>query len=445
MIDPAVILRHATPVPRYTSYPTANHFATDVGPDDYASWLEALTANAKLSLYVHIPYCRDLCWYCACNTRAVRRYEPIASYIDVLLTEVAHVAARLTTHHSSNIHFGGGSPDILSAHDLRRIAAAIRNRFEVSETAEIAIEVDPRLLDPERVSAFADIGINRASLGVQDFDDRVQAAIGRVQSFEVTRRAIEDLRSAGIGSINIDLVYGLPYQTMDSVNHTIDRVVSLAPDRIATFGYAHLPRRMKHQRLIEAAHLPGAIDRYEMSQLLTRRFVAAGYRRIGLDHFARPADPLAASEIHRNFQGYTVDDSDALIGIGASAIGKLPRGYVQNATTTADYARRIAKHGYATVRGIALSLDDSVRALTIERLMCANDFSERVLTERFGAAAAPIVATARHILDTDPDGLLEATGDGFRMTELGRPFVRSICARFDTYLQDGVARHSMAV
>jgi oxygen-independent coproporphyrinogen-3 oxidase len=434
-------------VPRYTSYPTAPHFSPAIANSQYSEWLKALPDGANLSLYVHIPFCNTMCWYCGCNTKGIRRYDPVVPYVDALLHEietVSRLAARgkRVTH----IHWGGGSPNVLKPEDIRRVGTAIREAFTVAPHAEFAVEIDPRTLTGEQVTAFWDIGVNRVSLGVQDFEEKVQAAINRLQSFDDTKRVLDLFRAHGIGSVNIDLVYGLPHQTRKSVTETILKVLALEPDRIAIFGYAHLPSRLKNQRLIDEKALPGVIERFGQSRRLSRILAASGYKTVGLDHYAKPTDKLADDGIRRNFQGYTTDVSDALIGFGASAIGQLPQGYVQNAVATGVYQTMIGETGLAAVRGVQLSLDDRVRAAAIERLMCTFDFSAKDLAERFGASgAAAVIADAEALVDSDQDGLVKATADGFEMTEFGKPFVRTICACFDVYLGQGKAQHALAV
>ena len=448
---PSLVEKYAAPVPRYTSYPTAPHFTPDVDAATYGRWLGELDPEAPVSLYTHVPFCDTLCWYCGCSTKAVQRYAPVGRYIDVVLAEIASVARKVPSRlQVSHVHWGGGSPNALVAADMRRLGETLREHFMLLNDAEFAVEIDPRQLAADQVEAMAAVGVNRISIGVQDFDDRVQKAINRIQTFATTRDVVDRLRAAGIGSINIDLVYGLPHQTVASVERTIGQVLELAPDRIAIFGYAHLPQRFSHQKLIPDDGLPGPMARFEQSQRLADILVANGYRRIGLDHFARPGDALADGSLHRNFQGYTTDEAGTLIGFGASAIGKLPQGYVQNAVANADYARRIAADGLATVRGRALSLDDRIRALTIERLMCDMKFPAAELCARFGEDARPVLQQARDLVARDPDGLVVASGDGFEVTETGRPFIRTICAGFDAYLTPAAQaaarpRHSAGV
>lgn len=439
--------RYAAPVPRYTSYPTAPHFDTGVGPRETAAWISGLPSNAALSLYMHIPFCRSLCWYCGCATTVANTPQPVAAYLATLKAEIAHVAALVPpAHHVQHVHWGGGSPNTLSPEEIDTLAGNTRTLFEIDSDAEFAVEIDPRFMDAARVAAFRRAGVNRVSIGVQDFEPAVQAAINRHQPYEMTRDVVLRLREAGIGSINIDLVYGLPGQTQSSVARTLDLVLELDPDRLAVFGYAHLPERIRHQQLIDSASLAGPADRLGQANRVARKLLAHGYLRVGLDHFAKPADPLAAGPVNRNFQGYTTDTADALIGFGASSISRFPQGYAQNAARVPDYHERVGKRRLATARGIALSDDDRIRGHVIERLMCDLAFSGEALAAQFGAAAAaPLIEEARLVVEADRDGLVEATPDGFRVSERGRPFVRSICACFDAYLGQSTARHAVGV
>ncbi|MCH9807690.1 MAG: oxygen-independent coproporphyrinogen III oxidase [Alphaproteobacteria bacterium] len=445
---PETLKRYAAPVPRYTSYPTAPHFSSRVGADQYGAWLKALPKDARLSLYMHIPYCDQLCWYCGCNTKATRRYEPIARYVDALEHEIDLVGAALKPgQEAEHIHFGGGSPNILSAEDIVRLGDRLKQLVRFGANVEYAVEVDPRIMPDDRIAAFAQAGVNRVSIGVQDFAPQVQLAINRVQSFQKTRAVIEGFRKHGVQSVNIDLVYGLPYQTRASVEKTIEQVVSLSPDRVALFGYAHLPQRLPHQRLIPEDQLPDIKERFAQSNRAANKLVEAGYVRVGLDHFAKPGDRLACGDVRRNFQGYTTDDAGILIGLGASAIGRLPQGYVQNAVSTQEYIRCVEAGELATARGHQMSTEDEMRSLAIERLMCGFHFPERELNRRFGQAACEVVEEARMLMDSDTDGLIEPDpdGDGFRVTEKGRLFVRSIASVFDSYLGTSQARHSAGV
>lgn len=438
--------RYAAPVPRYTSYPTAPHFNSSIGPDETARWIRALPAGAALSLYLHIPFCRQLCWYCGCATTVVNRDSPVKPYLASLESELGEVATHVpASHRVTHMHWGGGSPNTLAPDEILALAKRTRSLFNVVDTAEFAVELDPRFLDWARIAAFARAGVNRVSIGVQDFDEAVQKAINRRQPYDMTARVVAMVREAGIRSLNIDLVYGLPGQTMDSVSRTIDQVIALDPDRIAVFGYAHLPERIRHQRLIDGASLPGPAERLAQSNRIAEKLLDCGYVRVGLDHFAKPTDTLATGSLHRNFQGYTTDDADALIGFGASAISRYPQGYAQNAARAPDYQRLIGACRLATVRGIALSEEDRIRSYVIERLMCELSLSTTDLEARFGSGAAQVIQDARRVCAEDSDGFIEAEADGFRISEQGRPFVRSVCASFDTYLAQSAARHSQGV
>ncbi len=449
--DAAVILRHAArQVPRYTSYPTAPHFHPGVGDAAYRAWLAALPAEASLSLYLHVPFCDTLCWFCACHTKITRQYAPVAAYMGSLLAEAATVGALVPPGaRVRHMHWGGGSPTLLSPADMRRMGAVLRAAFRFADDAEFAVEVDPRGLDRERVEALAGIGLSRVSLGVQDFDPAVQQAINRIQSVEETAAAIALFRAAGVRSLNIDALYGLPGQRRRQLLHTLAEVVRLGPDRIALFGYAHVPWMKTHQRLIDERALPGLVERHAHAAAAADFLVGEGYQRVGIDHFARPDDPLAVAarqgRLQRNFQGYTVDPADALIGLGASAIGRLPQGYLQNETAIGRYRQRVDKGELAIARGLAFSPEDRLRGQAIERLMCDLSFSADALRREFGAAAEALAAEARALVAADADGLVEATADGFRVSERGRPFLRTIAARFDAYLGKGTARHSASV
>lgn len=433
-------------VPRYTSYPTAPHFSPGVDSQRYAQWLAALPPGSNISLYVHIAFCHQICWYCGCNTKATQQYAPVARYLKSIKAELARVAAQIPAHSVTTLHWGGGSPNILSAEDISALHETIRTHFDMAQKVEFAVEIDPRHLARDQVAAFARAGLTRLSLGVQDFNETVQAAVGRAQSFEMTQRAVDAFRGHGIGSINIDLMYGLPHQTTETVTRTAEQVLALSPDRIAVFGYAHLPQRMKNQRLVPEAHLPSTAERMAQSTRIGEILVAHGYVRVGFDHYAKPTDKLAGGNIARNFQGFTTDRSNALIGIGASAIGKLPQGYVQNAVAAADYERRLGAGDLATIKGVAFTDEDLARGYVIERLMCDLRFSIADVRRRFGASLDGIVADADRLLALDSNGdFVRRSPDGFHVTERGRPFLRNICAHFDAYLRNSNALHSAAV
>ncbi|MDA7948377.1 MAG: oxygen-independent coproporphyrinogen III oxidase [Hyphomicrobiaceae bacterium] len=445
-MDPALVNRLSRPLPRYTSYPTTPHFRDDVGAETHASWVEDMPSSSRVSLYIHIPFCDTLCWFCACTTKITRRYEPIANYLRQMTAEIDRVSDLLPDGPQvDHIHWGGGSPDILAPEDISSLSALLRNRFAVADDAEFAIEVDPREVTNEKIDALVAAGLTRISLGVQDFDPAVQKAINRHQSIEKTRDVVDRFRAAGIASVNIDLVYGLPYQTTDTAGRTIEAVIALDPNRVAIFGYAHLPQRVTHQRLINNDSVPGIEERLVLSRIMSDNLTDAGYVRTGIDHFCKPDDTMAAGPLRRNFQGYTTDLSDALLGFGASAISRLPQGYVQNTIPIADYQRRIEQTGLGTVRGIMLSPQDKARAFAIEKLMCELRFPAHELCQRFGRAGACVADEGERLTDFRQNGLVEPTADGFIVTEKGRPFLRAIAAEFDAYLSLGSTTHSTGI
>lgn len=437
-------------VPRYTSYPTAPHFGPAVTAEVYQRWLGALDPAAPLSLYVHIPFCDEMCWFCGCWTKIVKRYEPVRSYLDALAGEIALIAgalpARMAVRH---LHFGGGSPTMLTPQDWLAVTADLGRRFAFAEEAEIAVELDPRDASEDYIAALAQAGVTRASIGVQDFDAEVQKEINRHQPFAVVEQVVGWLRAHGIGDINLDLMYGLPRQTESKVEAMVDLALQLAPARVALFGYAHVPWMKSHQKLIDETTLPTADDRLRQFAVASARLTAAGYRPIGLDHFARPDDglsrALSAGRLRRNFQGYTADDAPILIGLGASAIGNLPQGYVQNVQPLADYRRAIAAGRLPTARGIALSTDDRLRRTIIEELMCGLSVDLDAVCAAHGTPVEMLSLEKERLAPLVADGLMKIDAGRITVTEAGRPFVRIIAAAFDTYLQPGRAQHSRAV
>ena len=362
-------------LPRYTSYPTAPHFSPAVGEQNYRNWLKSVPVRQPASIYLHVPFCRSMCWYCGCHTSVTKRDDPIATYAAGLRSEARLVAETIGQRLPvSHVHFGGGTPTIMSPETFVDLVGALRYSFFVLPDAEIAVEIDPRTLTEEMTEALGYYRVNRASLGVQSFDPAVQRAINRLQSFEQTALSVERLRRVGVNRINFDLLYGLPLQTVDSCLDTVAKCVELRPDRFSVFGYAHIPSFKKHQRKIDEASLPDSIERHLQSETIAEALVDAGYVRIGLDHFALPGDSLAIARqdgrLKRNFQGYTDDSADTLIGLGASAIGRMPQGFVQNVVATRDYLARIAEDRLAIAKGYVFTGEDRFRADIIERIMC---------------------------------------------------------------------------
>jgi len=437
-------------VPRYTSYPTAPHFHDGVTAANYRRWLAEIPEDDALSLYFHVPFCARMCWYCGCHTKIVNRYEPVADYASLLLMEINLLADTLgTKRRVSHIHWGGGTPTILSTGDLQQLMDRVRDRFSLTDSAEIAIEIDPRTLDQGKARALVDAGINRASLGVQDFNPDIQQAINRVQSYEQTKAVVDWLRDAGIHSISFDLMYGLPNQSDDDVRRTVDLSQQLSPERLSIFGYAHVPWMKSHQKMIEEDALPDGPQRMRQAMAAAERLEYHGYRQIGLDHFAKPDDNMTRAldegALQRNFQGYTTDSAQTLLGIGSSAIGSLAQGYVQNSPSMRQYAEAVKSGEFPISKGIELSGEDRVRRTVIERLMCDLDADLDDIAANFEAEFAGFEAEKTILTAMQDDGIVELDAGRVRVTETGRPFVRSVCAVFDTYLASGRGRHSRAV
>ncbi len=452
-MTPELLQRYDQRIPRYTSYPTAPHFTPAVDGARYRQWLGEIDPSATASIYLHIPFCRELCWYCGCNMQVVRRPGPIRSYTDSLIAEIDRATAALPARVKvGHIHFGGGSPNSLAPEDLERIMTRLRERFVVIPEAEIAVEIDPRTTIETFVNACGAAGVTRASLGVQELDAGVQRAVNRIQNYEMIARLVSQLRESGIDDINMDLMYGLPRQTVASVNDTIDKVMPLAPSRIALFGYAHVPWMKKHMRLIDESQLPDSNARWTQFEAATGRLRGHGYVAVGMDHFSHPdsamAKALAGGTLRRNFQGYTTDTSTTLLAFGASAIGSLPGGYVQNETDIRHWQAAIAEGGFATIRGCALTDDDRLRRAIIERLMCDMEVDVDAVIRQYGGDAAAF-ADAFDILEPMiRDGLVETAGMALRMTPVGKPLVRAAASAFDHYLHAGdseTPRHSSAI
>jgi len=445
VLSEELLRRFDTPGPRYTSYPTADRFVEAYGP---AEALRALSqrasgagAPAPLSVYVHIPFCESVCYYCACNKVITKHHERAAEYLDALDTEIDLVRAALgVSPRLSQLHFGGGSPTFLSDAELARVMASLRRAFRMTEGAEISIEVDPRTVTPERLGHLRRIGFNRISFGVQDFDARVQQAVHRVQPYDSVRELMTSARALGFESINADLIYGLPQQTQESFARTVAQIGELRPDRIALYAYAHLPQRFKPQRRIVAEQLPGAGQRLGMLGGAISGFLARGYQYIGMDHFALPDDPLAVAKrqgrLQRNFQGYSTQPDCDLIGLGVSAIGRVGASYAQNAKTLPEYYDALRQGQLPVVRGIALNRDDLVRRAVIMALMCQG----RVEIESIELAhlidfAAYFAQEVDRLAPLIEAGLVAVEPGAIQVTATGWYVVRAVAMVFDRYLQ----------
>jgi oxygen-independent coproporphyrinogen-3 oxidase len=453
-----LLRRYNVQGPRYTSYPTAPMWKDSLGPSDYAAMLAESSDTetpAPLSLYFHLPFCEKLCFFCGCTVVITgSRHVREDAYLDLVEKEMDWVAAALgrpgggstpgRSRRVVQVHWGGGTPTYFPPALLERLGLAIREKFDLAQDAELGVEVDPRVTTREHLETLARLGFNRLSMGVQDFDPRVQAAINRIQPFEATRELVEHARRLGFPSINVDLIYGLPHQTPASFDATIDRVLEMDPDRLAVYSYANVPWMKKHQSVLEP-HLPAEPTKFEIFRTALERFSAAGYEYIGMDHFARPSDELARARrdrtLHRNFQGYTTKAGTDLLGFGMSAIGSVGRRYVQNRRELADYRSAVAAGDPATFRGTRLSDDDVLRREVIQSLLCHGIVVRDEIEERFGIdfeaefgpaleALAPCVA----------DGLVTIDAREIRATPLGRIFLRNLAMPFDAYLGTSAER-----
>jgi oxygen-independent coproporphyrinogen-3 oxidase len=443
----ALLPRYVRPLPRYTSYPTAPAWSDAFGPDDYR---EALTrVREDVSIYVHVPFCRSLCHFCACNRIITRDPALPVRYLETLEREVTRTRQELPDDvGAAQLHLGGGTPTHLTPTQLRRLVGFVRDAFPLRPGAEVSIEVDPRVTTLEHVDAIRECGFDRVSLGVQDFDPTVQDAIHRIQPKPVTQALVEDLRAAGVSSIAFDLIYGLPFQTIASFERSLDDVLALAPDRIAIYSYAHVTWLAKQQRGFERKDLPDPSTKLELITLALRRLMEGGYVYIGLDHFAKPQDDLAGAlengTLRRNFMGYTTQAGLDLLGFGPSAISELAGSYAQNHRGLDDWTSAIEEAGFATLRGHRLSREDEDRRFVISALLCQGGIDAEEYSERFNARfETRYEAELRRLEPMRRDGLVELFANGsLRLTPAGRVLARNVAAVFDAYLptsEDGEA------
>ena len=444
VISEEMLRRFDVAGPRYTSYPTADRFGTAFGANDYANALRSCrggTVNAPLSLYTHIPFCASLCYYCACNKIVTKHHERARRYLDYLKLELDRVVEHLGSGRVvSQLHLGGGTPTFLRDDELAEWMEHVRGHFQLKPNGEYAVEVDPRTVTPKRLKALRDMGINRLSFGVQDFDHDVQVAVHRVQSEEKVFSLVAHARELGFESINIDLIYGLPKQTPQTFARTLERVQALRPDRIAVYGYAHLPARFKPQRRIDIADMPAGQDKLHMLSLALQMLVDVGYDYIGMDHFALPDDALAVAKrqgrLHRNFQGYTTYPDSDLIAVGVSAIGRIGATYNQNVKTLDAYYEALDNGDLPIERGMTLSRDDLIRRAAIAAIMCAGEllfepFSQAWLID-VGSYFAPEMERLKALAE---DGLVEIDDKGITVTATGWYLVRIVAMVFDRYIQ----------
>lgn len=436
-------------VPRYTSYPTATHFANSVGPKDFVTWLSQIAPETEISLYVHVPFCRRLCWFCACRTQGTQSDEPVKAYVQSLLTEIDILRKALPEGVKlSRLHWGGGTPTLLPPDTMTTLAEALFAVAPRTESTEFSVEIDPNEIDDARLDALAAAGMNRASIGVQDFDPDIQKAIGREQSFETTQTVVNALRARGILSLNTDILYGLPFQSAQKITDSVQKLLSLNPDRVALYGYAHVPWMARRQNLIPTEALPTPEARLALFDIARRLFRWDNYAEIGIDHFARPEDGLAraaqSGTLRRNFQGYTDDQAPVLIGLGASAISRFPQGYAQNASGTAQYQKAIRAGQFSVSRGHAFTGDDTLRARMIEMIMCDFEIDGGALQKQFGVSSLRLTSMFRNAHGAFP-GMLETSENGksLRIKPEGRPLTRMIARAFDGY-EAPAGSHSIA-
>lgn len=434
--------------PRYTSYPPANHFSSDVTPDVTAEWIKAVPAGARVSLYLHIPYCRRLCWFCACRTQGTATDRPLVPYLALLKKELARVDTLLRPDvELSQIHLGGGTPTLLPPHMITELGQAIADFRPWAKDAQFSVEIDPTEVDQDRIDALQAIGMTRASIGVQDFDADIQKTIGRIQSYELTKTVADMIRDRGIRSLNADILYGLPHQTNARIADSVQKLLTLSPDRVALYGYAHVPWMSRRQQMIPSEAIPTPQERLRLFETASQLFEWDGYQAIGIDHFARPEDGMAvaqrAGQLRRNFQGYTDDQAPVLVGLGASSISRFPQGYAQNASATSDYTKAVQAGAFATHRGHAFNGDDLLRARIIEALMCDFEVRTDELIRDFGATPAQIEALFAPAV-TAFGGMLMQGPKGLTIRPEGRPLTRMIARAFDAYDQTK-AQHSAAI
>jgi oxygen-independent coproporphyrinogen-3 oxidase len=451
VFTPDLLRRLDTNGPRYTSYPTADRFHEGFGDAEYRAALAARAELARhnaappLALYVHIPFCESVCYYCACNKVVTRHHERALPYLEMLEREIQlHGQALGSRQRVTQLHFGGGTPTFLTDAELTQLMGVMRASFDLTADAECSIEVDPRTATPERLAHLFSLGLNRISFGVQDFDPEVQEAVHRVQPYEQVESLMIESRRLGYQSINVDLIYGLPKQRPDNFARTIEQVVGLLPDRIALYGYAHLPERFKPQRRIVSADLPDGAARLAMLGHAIEAFGAAGYEYIGMDHFARPDDPLAIAKregkLHRNFQGYTTQPECDMLGLGVSAIGRVGATYAQNAKTVEGYENALREGRFATVRGLQLDADDLMRRSIIMDIMCRGRLDFAAVKAEYGLdVPRDCAAELARLQPLVEHGLVNVGPDALQVTEAGWYVVRAVALVFDRYLAAAAA------
>lgn len=435
-------------VPRYTSYPTAPHFSNAVGSEQFTSWIKAIEPGSDISLYVHVPFCRRLCWFCACRTQGTQSDAPVAIYLETLKAELTLLGQVLPQGvRLSRLHWGGGTPTLLSPSMMSDLAGAIFDVAPMAPDGEFSVEIDPNEIDTARLDALAAAGMNRASIGVQDFDDRIQQTIGRIQSFDITRDAVLAIRERGVTSLNADILFGLPHQSQARITESVQKLLSLNPDRVALYGYAHVPWMAKRQQMIPSDALPTPQERLDLFETARRLFLWDGYAEIGIDHFATQSDGLTvaqkAGKLRRNFQGYTDDPSEVLIGVGASSISKFPQGFAQNAPATGAHTGAIREGRFSVSKGHVFTGEDKLRSRMIEALMCDFRIDSAELEASFEITATEVQRLFDRAIAEFPGVLHNASGILSIPVE-ARPLTRMVARSFDAY-DMSKAGHSSAI
>ena len=450
MIDHAQLARYGlfdARVPRYTSYPTAPQFAGGVGAARFTEWIAAIPVGASISLYLHVPFCRRLCWFCACRTQGTASDAPVVAYVKILRAELALLARHLPPDvRLSRLHWGGGTPTLLGPGLIRDLAGTVLDVAPLAAGAEFSVEIDPNEIDEARLDALVAAGMNRASIRVQDFDPEIQRVIGREQSFALTRDVVGMIRSRGVTSLNADILFGLPHQTGPRIADSVLKLLSFSPDRVALYGYAHVSWMSRRQQMIPSDALPTPQERLGLFEVARDLFLADGYQEIGIDHFAKPSDGLAVAarqgRLRRNFQGYTDDTAPVLVGIGASSISRFPQGYAQNAARTADHVAAIRAGRFSTHRGHEFAGQDRLRGRIIEALMC--DFRvARAELAGYGVVAGEVAAMLDRVAGAF-GGAVRLDEQALTILPQARPLARVIARGFDAYDQTK-AQHSAAI
>lgn len=435
-------------VPRYTSYPPANRFQPAVGARYQRDWLRAVPVPDAVSVYIHIPFCRRLCWFCACRTQGTKTLAPVDAYVQDLTREIAlSVDQMMGWPRMARLHLGGGTPTLLRPQQMTVLLDILEAHFRRTQDWEFSVEIDPTEAAPDILDVLAERGMTRASIGVQDFAADVQDAIGRQQSFEQTKTVVDRLRSGGVKSLNVDLLYGLPFQTQASLRVTLDKVHTLRPDRLALYGYAHVPHMSKRQIMISDHPLPNAFERFEMAQMAKDRLVELGYEAVGIDHFARSTDSLAVAakngSLRRNFQGYTDDPCATLIGFGASAISRFKEGYVQNAVATSAYQQRVRENRLPGQKGYAMKAEDAFLADVVQQIMCRAHICSDTLAARHPDFAEKLSCIVKGLKMTFPNAF-EVTGTTLRFRPGMEALARIVAAYVDVSLREDHV-HSLAI